>query len=121
MSDDEENFLGYNFHDSYLKDIEIRENKATLVIDTDIYWSPGKPFSLLTLVNPGKLTRFKELVGGRKISSESIQKAVIKRSEDNNFCLDIEFHSGREISVEFYNFWVDRVEEYKDYSNTTFR
>ena len=120
---EEENFLNHNFHDSYVKGVEREDNKTTLIIDTDIYWRPGKPFTLLTLVNADNLIRIKELVGGSKNSSMSIEKAAVKRSDkqDKNFKLEIRFHSGAELESHFYNFWKERVEQYKDYTNTTFR
>lgn len=123
MTEDEENFLEHTFHDSNLLDIEVEDNKATLVIDTDIYWYPGKPFTLLTLVSADKTIRIKELVGGNKRSSESIKQARITRSEesDKNFILELELHSGHEVEVSCYNFWTERKEQYKDYHNTVFR
>ena len=121
MSD--KNFLEHNYHDSYLKGMEEKENKTTLIIDTDIYWQPGKPFTLLTLVNAENTIRIKELVGGHKTTSFSIKKAEITRSEkaEKNFKLDIEFHEGVQVSVHWYNFWTERKEQYKDYNNVTFR
>ena len=122
MSEDEK-FLDHTFHDSYLKGMERNNNKVTLVIDTDIYWSPGKPFTLLTLVNAENITRVKELVGGSKHSSMSIDKAAVARSDksEKNFKLKMKFHSGEDLELHFYNFWTERVEEYRDYTNTTFR
>ncbi|MFB6100522.1 MAG: hypothetical protein ABEK16_04580 [Candidatus Nanohalobium sp.] len=119
----EENFLEHNFHDSYLKGVEREDNKTTLIIDTDIYWFPVKPFTLLTLVNADKVTGIKELVGGQKHSSESIKEAKITRSgkDEKNFKLEISFHSGKELDVQFYNFWTERKEKYKDYTNAAFR
>jgi len=123
MAEDTENFLEHTFHDSYLKGVERRDNKTKLIIDTDIYWYPGKPFTLLTLVNADKVTRLKELVGGSKHSSMSIQKAVVERSEKNekNFRLEIDFHSGENLEVHCYNFWTERTEEYRDYTNANFK
>jgi hypothetical protein len=120
---EDENFLNHTFHDSYLKGIERQDNKTTLVIDTDIYWYPGKPFTLLTLVNPENITRVKELVGGSKHSSMSIDRATVTRSDksEKNFNLNMSFHSGEDLELHFYNFWTERVEEYGDYTNTTFR
>ena len=119
----EDNFLEHNFHDSYIKGVESQDNQTTLIIDTDIYWFPGKPFTLLTLVNVDNLIPIKELVGGSKHSSMSIKDAEITRSkkDEKNFKLEIDFHSGANLETHFYNFWTERVEEYKDYTNTVFR
>lgn len=95
MSKEKDNFLEHTYHDSYLKGVERKDNKTTLIIDTDIHWYPGKPFTLLILVNTDNVTRIKELVGGAKHTSMSIKEAVIKRSDksDKNFKLEIDFHS----------------------------
>lgn len=123
MKDDMENLLEHTFHDSNLLDIEREDNKTTLVIDTDIYWYPGKPFTLLTLVNADEVIRMREIVGRNKKSSESIKEARITRSEKSgkNFALQIELHSSPEVEIHCYNFWAERKEEYKDYQNATFR
>lgn len=118
-----DNFLDHTFHDSNLKDIENEDNKTRLIIDTDIYWRPGKPFTILTLANPDDTSRIKELVGGSKTSSGSINelKATRTDSDRKNFEIKINLHSGEEIEINCYNFWTERKEEYKDYHNTTFR
>lgn len=123
MTEENDNFLEHTYHDSYLKGVERKDNKTNLIIDTDIHWYPGKPFTLLTLVNANNVTRIKELVGGAKHTSMSIKEAIIKRSDksDKNFKLEIDFHSGAELEVHCYNFWTERVEKYKDYTNTTFK
>lgn len=117
-----ENFLEHSFHDSYLIDMETQDNRVTLVLDTDIYWFPGKPFTLLTLVNPDETVRAKELVGSGK-TSLSVEKAEIRRSEkdEKNFKLEIKFHGDATLELHFYNFWTERQEEYKNHSNATFR
>jgi len=53
----------------------------------------------------------------------SIKEAVITRSDesDKNFELEINFHSGTELEVRCYNFWTERVEEYKDFTSMTFK
>jgi hypothetical protein len=119
---EEENLLSHTYHDSLLKGMEKEGNQTTLVIDTDVYWYPGKPFTLLTLVNPNRTTRTKELVGGHEHTTMSISEASVQRSDrsDKNFCLQIEFHSGDQLEVHFYNFWEERVESYKDYTNSAF-
>jgi hypothetical protein len=120
---EEENLLSHTYHDSLLKGMEIDDSQTTLVIDTDVYWCPGKPFTLLTLVNPDRTSRIKELVGGHEHTAMSISEASVQRSDrsDKNFCLQIEFHSGEQLEVCFYNFWEERVESYKDYTNSVFR
>lgn len=119
---EKESFLEHDFHDSYLIAMETRDNHLTLVFDTDIYWFPGKPFTLLTLVNPDETLRAKELVGSGK-TSLSVQKAVIERSErdEKNFRLKVDFQGNVELEINCYNFWTERKEEYKDYSQTVFR
>ncbi|MFB6244934.1 MAG: hypothetical protein ABEJ03_01150, partial [Candidatus Nanohaloarchaea archaeon] len=118
MNEENANLLDHNYHDSYLRGVEETDNKTTLVIDTDIHWHPGKPFTLITLVNADDKTRIEELVGGDENASMSIEEAVINRSDrsDRNFKLEIEFHSGANLEVRCYNFWTERVEEYRDYS-----
>jgi len=123
MTKDNDNFLEHTYHDSYIKGMERRHNKTTLIIDTDIHWYPGKPFTLLILVNADNVVRIKELVGGAKHTSMSIGKAIIERSDksDKNFKLEVKFHSGTQLESHCYNFWTERVEEYKEYTNMIFK
>lgn len=122
MSEDR-NLLEHTFHDSYLKGVEKEENQTRLVIDTDIYLHPGKPFTILTLENVENPNRAKKLLKQNKGTSLSIDSAEITRSDKNgkNFKLDMKFHSGKGLELHFYNFWTERVENYKDYSNRVFR
>ncbi len=119
----EENFLEHTYHDSILKAMERKGEKLTLVIDTDIFLYPGKPFTFLTMTHVDDYSRAKELVGGSKYSTESIYEAKMLRSEKHgkNFRLQMDFHSGRSLEVHCYNFWTERQEEYKDYHKTIFR
>jgi hypothetical protein len=118
---EKDSFLEHDFHDSYLIDMEKRDNHLTLVFDTDIYWFPGKPFTLLTLVNPDETVRAKELVGSGKISL-SVQEAAVERSGgEKNFRLKVDFHGDAELEINCYNFWTERKEEYRDHTPTSFR
>lgn len=119
MSGEEHNFLDNTYHDSLIKGVERRDNKTTLIITNYIPFDPGKPFTLLTLVNADNITRMKWLFAGYKHKGVSVVKATAKESDEpgKNFRLEFEFHSGTELEVHCYNFWTERVEQYKDYTS----
>jgi len=120
-SEDSDNFLEHSFHDSFLKGVERDGRDVTLVIDTDIYWFPGKPITLLKLVYADSISELQDLAAKQGLNDTIIQKAKVVREDDGsfNFKLVVEMASGEVKECKCYNFWTERKEEYKDYKTTS--
>nr|EGQ40569.1 MAG: hypothetical protein J07AB56_12990 [Candidatus Nanosalinarum sp. J07AB56] len=120
---EEDNLLNHTYHDCLLRGTERSDNETTLVIDTDVHRYPGKPFTLLTVVNIDDTGYINTLAGTHAHPTMSISKASVQHSDrpDKNFCLAMSFHSGERLEAHVYNFWEERVESYKDYANSVFK
>lgn len=121
--DKDENFLDHTFHDCKLRYLERRDNKTILTIQRDTHWYPGKPLTLLTLVNAENVKCLKEIIGGLKYKAISIEEAVIKRSsgKQEKYELIFNFHGGRECTLKCKNFWTERKEEYKGFPSNRYQ
>ncbi len=117
MFEERENLLENDFHDSFLKGAEREGRDVRLVIDTDIYLFPGKPFTLLTLKYADNISELQDIPFRGGTVETSINEAKIFREDDGrfNFKLKMEMISGRKLQCKCYNFWTERIEEYKDY------
>ena len=116
-----ENFLEHNFHDSFLKGAEREDRDVILIIDTDIHWFPGRPITLLKLVYADSISEVQELAALQDFNHSTILEAKIIREKDRpfNFKLEMQMASDLTLECKCYNFWTDRVEEYKDYRTTS--
>jgi hypothetical protein len=112
-----EELLEIDFHDSHILDVRSEEDKLIIVIDIDTYWYPGKPFGILTLVNPenhkGLLDAWKNGIIEGTVSTISIKRR--KSVEPHEPVCHIEFIEGSKFDIPSNNFWLDRFETFEEF------
>lgn len=117
-SDDEE-LLNISLHDSYIVDIKAEKEKLIIAIMIDTYWFPGKPFGVLTLINPKGHEEFIESCDKNQDTGLTINGMEIRRKKFGGrtwpvVYADIMDGEGKIYEIKCSNFWFERLEKYEN-------
>ena len=113
-----DDLLDINFHDSNILKLEKKKNKIILVIKIDTYWFPGKPFVLITLIDPIGTDKLEKALE-KSVSGEIMDLKILRKKFGLRTwpVISINFVESNlsKIEVCCSNFWLDRFENYKNH------